>query len=41
VSGPSGAKVVIPASALASNVDIAVAESSAGAPARSCSQRRM
>jgi uncharacterized delta-60 repeat protein len=33
VNGPSGAKVVIPAGALASNVDIAIAESSTGSPA--------
>ncbi|MEO8019422.1 MAG: Calx-beta domain-containing protein [Pseudomonadota bacterium] len=33
VNGPSGAKVVVPAGALASNVDITIAESSVGAPA--------
>ena len=33
VTDPSGAKVVIPAGALASNVDIAIAASSVGAPA--------
>src|SRR4051812_29168391 len=33
VNGPTGAKVVVPAGALASNVEIAIAESSTGAPA--------
>jgi hypothetical protein len=33
VSGPSGAKVVVPAGALSQNTNIAVSQSSTGAPA--------
>jgi len=33
VNGPNGAKIVVPAGALAQNVNIAVAQSSTGAPA--------
>src|SRR5712691_4326787 len=33
VSGPGGAQIVVPAGALSSDVDLAIAQSSAGAPA--------